>query len=111
LRALILASLLVPAVAGANGRAAAVMSITHRAGSTQDILLGTTFGTLISRDGGATFHWYCERIAGYLSGDPVWRWLADGTIVATVPRGSPSRATSAAASPAPAAPRASAPPT
>jgi hypothetical protein len=87
LRALVLASLLLPAAAGANGRAAAVMSITHRAGSTQDLLLGTTFGTLVSRDGGATFHWFCERIAGYLSGDPVWRWLPDGAIVATVPEG------------------------
>jgi hypothetical protein len=91
LRALAAALLCLPAVAAANGRSAAVLSIAARAGAPSDLLLGTTFGTLVSRDGGASWRWFCERVALYTSEppyrDPAWRWLAGGAIVATTEQG------------------------
>jgi MYXO-CTERM domain-containing protein len=73
-----------PAPASANGRFPAPTSITFRTGSSTDVLLGTTFGVLISRDGGASWRWLCEQVVGYGGNyDPYWIWHADGTILAT----------------------------
>lgn len=43
---------------------------------------------MISHDGGGSYRWICEQVAGYASGpDPVWRWLASGALLATTPDG------------------------
>ena len=82
--AAVVAAVLWPALARANGRFPASVSVAVRPGDRDDIYLGTTFGLLISHDDGATFHWACEDAIGY-SGtfDPKVEIAADGTIYAT----------------------------
>lgn len=70
--------------AAANGRFPSSVSVDFRPGDADDIYLGTTFGLVISRDDGATFHWVCERAVGYEGTfDPHYRVAADGTIYAS----------------------------
>lgn len=80
---------LLPAtVAQANGRFPATTSVEIPSGSDETIVLGATFGLLLSRDGGQTFHWVCEAAVGY-SGtyDPDYATAPDGAIYASTPDG------------------------
>lgn len=73
-----------PRAAVANGRFPASTTITTRPGAPGDLFLGVTFGLLISRDSGASFHWLCENAVGYAGVfDPKYRVASDGTIYAT----------------------------
>ena len=68
----------------AAGRPPQVMTIDVRPGGpTQDILAGTTFGPLVSHDGGTTWSWYCPQAVGY-GGlyDPDYAYSASGTMFA-----------------------------
>jgi MYXO-CTERM domain-containing protein len=68
----------------ANGRFPAPITVVFRAGAPQDALVATTFGALMTRDGGQTWRWFCEGAVGYGgSYDPTWLWLSDGAIFAT----------------------------
>lgn len=69
--------------AHAHGRFPASVSVTERAGSRgQDILIGTTFGIVISRDAGQTWTWVCDESIGYARfEDPRPLWLQSGTIL------------------------------
>jgi uncharacterized protein (TIGR03382 family) len=84
--AAVCASLLVAATAGtveANGRSPASVSVHLRTGSTTDLAVWTTWGILISRDGGG-FRWMCEeslKVGGAFDPDIVFR--ADGSLVVT----------------------------
>lgn len=70
--------------AGANGRNPHTVAIYHRPGDAQSLYVSTTFGLVISRDGGCTFHWVCEQAIGYGgTWDPRYAIAADGTIYAT----------------------------
>ena len=70
--------------AAANGRFPATTNIRFDPGNDQQILLPTTFGLLISSDGGGTFHWVCEDTIGYGGTyDPDYAVADNGDIYAT----------------------------
>jgi hypothetical protein len=76
------ATVLSPA-ALANGRFPKTTSVAFQPGHPARIVVGTTFGTLVSEDG-ASFRWTCEANVGYGGTyDPVYAIGADGTIYAT----------------------------
>jgi hypothetical protein len=84
MRTLVLAALLAPAIAAANGRSPQTNGVFLRPADTQSIYIRATFGLLISRDNGCTFRWVCERALGYGGEfDPKYAIAADGTIFAT----------------------------
>ncbi|HEY5946997.1 MAG TPA: hypothetical protein VIV40_15945 [Kofleriaceae bacterium] len=72
------------ATAHANGRDPYTSTINFRRGNEQDIIAGMTFGAVVSHDGGATWHWFCERAIGY-GGlyDPDYVYSASGAVFAT----------------------------
>mgnify|MGYP003650930710 CR=1 FL=1 len=80
----LLASVGIVNTAEANGRFPATTNIRFDPGNDQQILLPTTFGLLISSDGGSSFHWVCEDTIGYGGTyDPDYAVTADGRIYAT----------------------------
>jgi uncharacterized protein (TIGR03382 family) len=90
LRYLALASVLAASgVAQANGRPAGTSTINFRQGHEQDIAAGMTFGMVISHDGGATWHWMCEKAVLY-GGlfDPDYVYAPSGALFATTFDGS-----------------------
>jgi hypothetical protein len=63
-------------------------SVAFRPGDTQLIVVETTFGTLVSKDDGATFRWTCEESAGVsVQDDPVYAVSTPGTIFITSKHG------------------------
>jgi hypothetical protein len=70
--------------AAANGRYPAAKSIAVRPGNPDDMVVGLTFGAVITHDGGAHWYWTCEESIGYGGPyDPRWSISADdGTIYA-----------------------------
>ena len=70
--------------AAANGRFPATVNVHFQPGSGETVLVPSTFGLLISHDGGDTFRWTCEVNIGY-SGvyDPAYAVSAAGFIYAT----------------------------
>jgi photosystem II stability/assembly factor-like uncharacterized protein len=73
-------------VASANGRLPATVNVnTH---DSDLILLPSTFGLLVSRDGGSSFHWLCESNIGYGGTfDPDYAISANGDLWASTLRG------------------------
>lgn len=72
-----------PRLAEANGRSPMSVSVHLREGSDTDLASWTTWGLLISRDGGG-FRWMCEtalKVGGAFDPDIVFR--ADGSMLAT----------------------------
>lgn len=64
-----------------HGRFPATVSITVRPGSGEEMIVGTTFGAIISSDGGSTWRWICEEAIGYPNSlDPRFVWSANGTL-------------------------------
>ncbi len=81
-------SLFAAGPARANGRFPATMSVHSQDANDQRLLVGTTFGLLISDDDGDTWHWVCEQNIGY-SGtwDPIYAISHAGTFFASTPSG------------------------
>ncbi len=83
----IVASAAAPSVATANGRFPAAQQVVLGPGARSDIVaLRTTFGMLVSRDGGRSFRWYCEDLLYFpfvsgLSFDPPVEVSARGDVV------------------------------
>jgi photosystem II stability/assembly factor-like uncharacterized protein len=70
--------------ADANGRFPRTASIGFRHGSDQHLILGTTFGLLLSEDDGKSWRWTCEKNIGYGGTyDPVYAATSAGTLLAT----------------------------
>lgn len=70
--------------ASANGRPPAASSITFRQGQENEIVVGLTFGLVISRDGGKTWAWMCEDAIGYKGEfDPRFAFTASGALFST----------------------------
>lgn len=70
--------------AHANGRDPVTNGVFFQATDNQTIYVSTTFGLLISRDGGSSFRWTCERNIGYDGEyDPHFAVADDGTLFAT----------------------------
>jgi len=80
----LVALVVAPATALANGRNPHTVGIYFRPGDADAVYVSTTFGLLRSNDQGCTFNWMCEQSIGY-SGtwDPHYAVAADGTIFAT----------------------------
>lgn len=76
-------ALAAPRSSHANGRPPSSVSVAVRADG-KEVVVGTTFGVLLSKDGGCSFRWLCEQSLGYGgSFDPKLAIGADGTIYAT----------------------------
>ena len=72
------------ALAHANGRAPYTNGIYFQANDAQSIYVRTTFGLLISHDGGCSFRWTCEDSIGYGGTyDPEYAIGSDGSLFAT----------------------------
>jgi hypothetical protein len=86
--AVVLPILLLPALALANGRPTQTRSVSVGEQDPDRILLGATFGLLLSEDGGTSFRWTCEGNIGF-SGiwDPVYLSTRAGTLFATTAQG------------------------
>ena len=75
--------------AGANGRPPGTSTINFRPGHEQDILAGMSFGVTVSHDGGATWHWMCEKAVKYGGMyDPDYVYNPTGAVFATTFDGS-----------------------
>src|SRR5262249_12444247 len=77
--------------ARANGRPPATVSSSFAAEPPGRLLVGTTFGLVLSDDGGTSWRWVCESsiYAGGRIGtfDPVYRSSASGTLYAALESG------------------------
>jgi MYXO-CTERM domain-containing protein len=74
-------ALLAATRAAAHGSFPATSSVHVAPGQPETLLVGTTFGTLMTRDGGATWRWICEEAQGYSrSLAAVYLWSRPGTI-------------------------------
>lgn len=72
------------ATAEANGRPPQSVKLEFRPGSEQDLLLGVTFGLMVSHDNAATWRWMCESAVGFEGTfDPDYEYSSSGTIFAT----------------------------
>jgi len=87
MRALVAAAVLSAAAsasAGGGGRVPATNRIELRPGPYDDILVGTTFGLLVSHDGGTTWRYMCPAAAHYGGAyDPDYAYGMNGAIFAT----------------------------
>jgi hypothetical protein len=80
---------LFPADALANGRMPSAHQLVFSPGDPTFVVMETTFGLLISKDGGSTFDWVCEASIGYgtrAAIDPSVG-LTPGHILAGLPQG------------------------
>ena len=83
LPALLLAASLASSPAWANGRPPSSVSVATRPGG-REVLVATTFGVLLSKDNGCSFHWLCEQSIGFGGTfDPKYAIGGDGTLYAT----------------------------
>ena len=72
------------ATANANGRDPYTSTINFQRGNDQHIVAGMTFGVVVSKDGGATWQWMCERAVGYGGQyDPDYVYTTSGAVFAT----------------------------
>lgn len=84
MRPWILAAVLAPSLAWANGRAPLTNGVYLRPGDDHALYVRSTFGLLVSHDDGCSFRWVCEKAIGYGGEfDPKYAVAADGTIFAT----------------------------
>lgn len=80
----LLAVLGVSTSAWANGRPPQAMTLHVRPGNPQDMVIGATYGAMVSHDAGATWQWFCEYAVGYGGTyDPDYAISPAGTIFAT----------------------------
>lgn len=86
MRCFVVVALLVgmASTADANGRPPATNGVVIKPGDSTELFVRTTFGLLISKDGGCSFRWVCEDAIGYGGTyDPKYAIAGDGTIYAT----------------------------
>lgn len=58
-------------------------SVTVRRGHPENLLVGATFGAILSRDGGRSWSWICPEAMGYGGWRPeTFLWQQDGTLLA-----------------------------
>jgi hypothetical protein len=82
--ALAIASVSLATAAHANGRPPLTNGVFFQATDDQSLYVRSTFGLLISHDGGCSFRWTCEQNIGYGGTfDPAYAIAADGTLFAT----------------------------
>lgn len=70
--------------AHANGRPPVTNGVFFRPGDNNTIFVRSTFGLLVSQDGGCSFRWTCEQNVGYGGMyDPKYAVAPDGALFAT----------------------------
>jgi photosystem II stability/assembly factor-like uncharacterized protein len=58
-------------------------SVTPRRGHPEEMLLGATFGAVITHNGGESWHWVCPQALGLGGWSPEsYLWQSDGTLLA-----------------------------
>src|SRR5438067_6045344 len=83
-RAVLLALLLVPAIAHANGRFPQTVDVHFEPGDNNTIALAVSWGLITSTDGGATWRWNCEDAVGFAGVyDPDYAFTSTGLLLAT----------------------------
>ena len=84
MRRVLLLLTLFPAAALANGRFPQTTSVTFSPTENETLLVGSTFGLLVSHDDGGSWRWVCEAAVGY-NGifDPVYVISPTGAYFAT----------------------------
>jgi photosystem II stability/assembly factor-like uncharacterized protein len=84
----VLVSLLLPRPALATGRLPAGRTVLFDPRDPKTVYVPTTFGVLVSRDGGESWRWICERAIGIQAGDEA-RWVVTpkGTLVGATSAG------------------------
>ena len=80
-------ALVVPEPARANGAFPAVSQLLSDPADSDHLVLRTTFGLLVTRDGGANWDWVCEAGAGYQDIEPPMALLPGGVILLGLPDG------------------------
>lgn len=72
-----------PGLASANGRFPQAQHVIAGPGPRDDLLaVRTTFGLIVSEDGGESFRFICEDLFEYLDGfDPAITWTANSTLL------------------------------
>lgn len=73
-----------PRRAAAHGRPPAMMALASRPGAPEAIVASTTFGAVITVDGGAIWRWICEEAIGYegMKFDSRVTWTRQGALLA-----------------------------
>src|SRR5438094_3477454 len=72
-----------PIAANANGRPPEANGVVLQPSDPNAIYIRTTFGLLVSRDAGCSFHWICEDAIGYGGTfDPKYAIANDGALFA-----------------------------
>jgi hypothetical protein len=66
----------IPATIFAHGLPPQTLSVSLRPGSENDLMIGTTFGGVISHDRGQSFRVICEEAIGYGTGQRASWWLS-----------------------------------
>jgi photosystem II stability/assembly factor-like uncharacterized protein len=88
-RAAILVVVALASAAHAHGRDPFLTSIHTRPGAPQDVIAGTTFGLLVSHDGGASWRWLCESALHYMDPyDPDYAYAPSGAMFVQTPMNS-----------------------
>ena len=64
LRAIVLALLLLPRLAYAHGKYPAVTAVVAHPSDAKTMALRSTYGIVVTRDGGKTWRWVCEEAVG-----------------------------------------------
>jgi MYXO-CTERM domain-containing protein len=83
-RALVLAVLLAPAVAQANGRFPQTVGVHFKPGDHSVMALAVSWGLITTTDGGATWQWNCEDAIGFGGVyDPDYAFTSTGLLLAT----------------------------
>jgi photosystem II stability/assembly factor-like uncharacterized protein len=79
------ASALTPRLALGNGRPPATNGVQFSRADPRSIYVASTFGLLVSKDAGCSFHWVCEDNVRYRGMfDPIWRVTPDAIFATTV---------------------------
>jgi hypothetical protein len=82
--ALVMAGVSLATAGQANGRPPVTNGVFFQPNDNQSLYVRSTFGLLISHDGGCSFRWTCEQNIGYGGPfDPAYAIAADGTLFAT----------------------------
>jgi hypothetical protein len=80
-------ALAAPAPVGANGAFPTASQLKSDPGDPSHLVLGTTFGLLVTRDQGTSWDWLCEAGALYRDVEPPMVVLPGGRILLAVPDG------------------------
>lgn len=71
-----------PLPAHANGRPPTALSVSIKRSDPSHLIVGASFGALITRNGGKSWQWLCESAVEMADADPEWLWLEDDTLLA-----------------------------